>query len=45
VDYSVAANMTTASRNGTLTIAGRTVTITQLPGLSAPSGVSVDRPQ
>jgi hypothetical protein len=45
VNYSVAANMTSSSRSGTLTIAGRTVTITQSPGLSAPSGVSVDRPQ
>jgi len=45
VNYSIAANTTTSSRNGTLTIAGRTVTVTQAPGLSAPSGVYVDRPQ
>ena len=31
VFYSVAANTSTSSRTGTLTIAGRTVTITQLP--------------
>jgi hypothetical protein len=45
VNYSADANGTSSSRNGTLTIAGRTVTITQAPGLSAPSGVFVDRPQ
>ena len=44
VNYSIAANTTTTSRNGTLTIAGRTVTVTQAPGLSAPTGVYVDRP-
>ena len=45
VNYSAAANGTSSSRSGTLTIAGQTVTITQAPGLSAPSGVYVDRPQ
>lgn len=44
VSYSIAANPTTSSRNGTLTIAGRTVTVTQAAGLSAPSGVYIDRP-
>jgi Putative binding domain, N-terminal/Viral BACON domain len=43
VNYSVAANTTTTSRNGTLTIAGQTVTITQAPGLAAPSNVRIDR--
>jgi len=42
VNYSVAANTTTTSRNGTLTIAGRTVTITQAPGLAAPSNIRID---
>ncbi len=42
VNYSVAANTTTTSRDGTLTIAGRTVTITQAPGLAAPSNIRID---
>jgi hypothetical protein len=45
VNYSISANTTSSSRTGTLTIAGKTVTVTQAPGLSAPSGVYVDRPQ
>ena len=45
VNYSAAANGTSSSRSGTLTIAGQTVTVTQSPGLSAPSGVRVDVPQ
>jgi hypothetical protein len=44
VNYSVAANTTTSSRNGTLTIAGQTVTVTQGPGLNTPSGIRIDRP-
>ena len=44
VNYSVAANTTTSSRNGTLTIAGKTVTVTQGPALNTPSGVRIDRP-
>ena len=44
VSYTVAANMSASSRTGTLTIAGRTVTITQVAATVAPSrptGVTV----
>jgi hypothetical protein len=35
-DYSVARNPTTSARTGTLTVAGRTVTITQAAGTGTP---------
>src|SRR4029077_6426541 len=40
VNYTVAANPTTVSRTGTLTVAGRTVTVIQSPG-SAPCTFTV----
>jgi len=41
VTYTVAPNPTTASRSGTLTIAGQTVSIGQLAGQGVPPGVTV----
>ncbi|HLJ46992.1 MAG TPA: BACON domain-containing carbohydrate-binding protein [Bryobacteraceae bacterium] len=40
VDYSVAANNTSAQRVGTLTIAGQTFTITQAPGVTLSAGLA-----
>jgi Putative binding domain, N-terminal len=37
VNYSVTANTSTSSRTGTLTIAGRTVTVTQVSGVAPPA--------